>query len=71
MQGDDPRGRVCKLDQRLGREGVRIVERSDLDVDDAAHVLAPQPVDTGKKVEIIEFFDYACPHCAACWTSIS
>jgi thiol:disulfide interchange protein DsbA len=24
----------------------------------------PQPVDTGKKVEIIEFFDYACPHCA-------
>ena len=25
----------------------------------------PQPVDTGKKVEIIEFFDYACPHCAA------
>jgi len=25
---------------------------------------APQPVDTGKKVEIIEFFDYACPHCA-------
>jgi thiol:disulfide interchange protein DsbA len=26
---------------------------------------APQPVDTGKKVEIIEFFDYACPHCAA------
>ena len=26
---------------------------------------APQPVDSGKKVEIIEFFDYACPHCAA------
>ncbi|MYM31057.1 Thiol:disulfide interchange protein DsbA [Duganella sacchari] len=26
---------------------------------------APQAVDTGKKVEIIEFFDYACPHCAA------
>ncbi len=25
---------------------------------------APQPVDTGKKVEVIEFFDYACPHCA-------
>lgn len=25
----------------------------------------PQAVDTGKKVEIIEFFDYACPHCAA------
>lgn len=25
----------------------------------------PQPVDTGKKVEVIEFFDYACPHCYA------
>ena len=25
----------------------------------------PQPVDTGKKVEVIEFFDYACPHCHA------
>ncbi|MRW87231.1 thioredoxin domain-containing protein [Pseudoduganella sp. FT26W] len=27
-------------------------------------LVAPQPVDSGKKVEIIEFFDYACPHCA-------
>jgi thiol:disulfide interchange protein DsbA len=26
---------------------------------------APQPVDTGKKVEVLEFFDYACPHCFA------
>ena len=25
----------------------------------------PQPVDTGKKVEVLEFFDYACPHCHA------
>lgn len=32
---------------------------------------APQPVDTGKKVEIIEFFDYACPHCAAFDESLS
>jgi thiol:disulfide interchange protein DsbA len=24
---------------------------------------SPQPVDTGKKVEVIEFFHYACPHC--------
>jgi thiol:disulfide interchange protein DsbA len=23
----------------------------------------PQPVDTGKKVEVIYFFHYACPHC--------
>nr|WP_315399193.1 thiol:disulfide interchange protein DsbA/DsbL [uncultured Duganella sp.] len=26
---------------------------------------APQAVDTGKKVEVLEFFDYACPHCHA------
>jgi thiol:disulfide interchange protein DsbA len=25
---------------------------------------APQPTDTGKKVEVIEFFAYWCPHCA-------
>ena len=25
----------------------------------------PQPVDTGKKIEVIEFFSYGCPHCAA------
>jgi thiol:disulfide interchange protein DsbA len=25
----------------------------------------PQPVDSGKKVEVMEFFDYACPHCYA------
>lgn len=23
----------------------------------------PQPADTGKKIEVIEFFHYACPHC--------
>ena len=32
---------------------------------------APQPVDTGKKVEVIEFFDYACPHCFAFDPSLS
>jgi protein dithiol oxidoreductase (disulfide-forming) len=25
---------------------------------------APQSVDTGKKIEVIEFFSYGCPHCA-------
>jgi thiol:disulfide interchange protein DsbA len=25
----------------------------------------PQPTDTGKKVEVIEFFGYGCPHCNA------
>jgi protein dithiol oxidoreductase (disulfide-forming) len=24
----------------------------------------PVPVDTGKKIEVIEFFSYGCPHCA-------
>jgi protein dithiol oxidoreductase (disulfide-forming) len=24
----------------------------------------PVPVETGKKIEVIEFFSYACPHCA-------
>jgi len=24
-----------------------------------------QPVDSGKKIEVLEFFDYACPHCFA------
>jgi len=25
---------------------------------------APQPVESGKKIEVIEFFSYGCPHCA-------
>ncbi len=25
---------------------------------------APLPVETGKKIEVIEFFSYGCPHCA-------
>jgi len=24
----------------------------------------PQPTETGKKIEVIEFFSYGCPHCA-------
>jgi len=24
----------------------------------------PQPVETGRKIEVIEFFSYGCPHCA-------
>jgi thiol:disulfide interchange protein DsbA len=26
--------------------------------------IKPQPVETGKKIEVIEFFSYGCPHCA-------
>lgn len=32
---------------------------------DYQKVMEPQPVDTGKKVEVIEFFAYYCPHCYA------
>ena len=31
----------------------------------------PQPVDTGNKVEVIEFFGYFCPHCYAFDTSLT
>jgi thiol:disulfide interchange protein DsbA len=30
-----------------------------------ARITNPQPVETGKKIEVIEFFSYGCPHCAA------
>jgi thiol:disulfide interchange protein DsbA len=29
-----------------------------------ARLKVPQPVETGKKIEVIEFFSYGCPHCA-------
>lgn len=38
-----------------------------LAVQEGKHYLllkSPQPVDTGAKIEVIEFFSYACPHCA-------
>ena len=30
-----------------------------------ARIANPQPVESGKKIEVIEFFSYGCPHCAA------
>lgn len=30
-----------------------------------ARITNPQPVETGRKIEVIEFFSYGCPHCAA------
>lgn len=30
-----------------------------------ARIQNPQPVETGKKIEVLEFFSYGCPHCAA------
>ena len=29
-----------------------------------ARLKNPLPVETGKKIEVIEFFSYGCPHCA-------
>lgn len=29
-----------------------------------ARLKVPQPVESGKKIEVIEFFSYGCPHCA-------
>ena len=29
-----------------------------------ARLRNPQPVETGKKIEVLEFFSYGCPHCA-------
>ena len=34
-----------------------------LEGDDYALVAKPQPVATGKKIEVLEFFWYRCPHC--------
>jgi thiol:disulfide interchange protein DsbA len=31
---------------------------------DFARLKTVQPVETGKKIEVIEFFSYGCPHCA-------
>jgi thiol:disulfide interchange protein DsbA len=29
-----------------------------------ARIANPQPVESGRKIEVIEFFSYGCPHCA-------
>jgi len=31
----------------------------------------PQPVESGKKIEVIEFFSYGCPHCAEFYPLVS
>ena len=36
-----------------------------------ARLKAPVPVETGKKIEVIEFFSYGCPHCAELEPQIS
>jgi len=32
---------------------------------DYRDVKPAQPVDTGNKIEVLEFFQYSCPHCAS------
>jgi thiol:disulfide interchange protein DsbA len=41
---------ACAADLVEGREYARLKN--------------PQPVETGKKIEVIEFFSYGCPHCS-------
>ena len=43
-----------------GSAGAQLVEGKNY-----ARITNPQPVETGKKIEVIEFFSYGCPHCAA------
>jgi thiol:disulfide interchange protein DsbA len=35
-----------------------------IDGKDYVRLKNPQPVETGKKIEVIEFFSYGCPHCS-------
>ncbi len=38
--------------------------KTPVPVTDYRDVTPPQPVDTGNKIEVLEFFQYSCPHCA-------
>jgi thiol:disulfide interchange protein DsbA len=42
-----------------GNAGAQLVEGKNY-----ARIANPQPVETGRKIEVIEFFSYGCPHCA-------
>jgi thiol:disulfide interchange protein DsbA len=42
-----------------GTAGAQLVEGKNY-----RRIPNPQPVETGKKIEVIEFFSYGCPHCA-------
>jgi protein dithiol oxidoreductase (disulfide-forming) len=42
-----------------GSAGADLVEGKNY-----ARIPNPQPVETGRKIEVIEFFSYGCPHCA-------
>ena len=37
--------------------------RKPVPVTDYRDVKPPQPVDSGNKIEVLEFFQYSCPHC--------
>jgi thiol:disulfide interchange protein DsbA len=43
----------------VGAAGAQPVEGKDY-----VKLKNPQPVESGKKIEVIEFFSYGCPHCA-------
>jgi thiol:disulfide interchange protein DsbA len=50
---------VTALALASGNAGAQLVEGKNYH-----RIPNPQPVETGKKIEVIEFFSYGCPHCA-------
>jgi thiol:disulfide interchange protein DsbA len=42
-----------------GNAGAQLVEGKNY-----RRIANPQPVETGRKIEVLEFFSYGCPHCA-------
>lgn len=43
---------------------VAYAQRAPQELKDFAPVRPPQPTETGNKIEVLEFFQYTCPHCA-------
>jgi len=51
---------VLALAMFAGTASAQLVEGKNY-----VRIPSPQPVETGNKIEVIEFFSYGCPHCAA------
>ena len=50
---------LCAVALASGTATAQLVEGKNY-----ARIANPQPVETGRKIEVIEFFSYGCPHCA-------
>src|SRR5438270_11108982 len=49
---------LCALLLASGAASAQLVEGKNYD-----RIKNPQPTESGNKIEVIEFFSYACPHC--------